>query len=47
LLPDSTHRDGAVRLDRAAEIALDELAAEMQRAWIDRLGDALRHRRLM
>ena len=43
LLADRTHGDGAVGLERAAQIALDEFPAEMQRPRVDGLDAALRH----
>ena len=42
LLADGAHGDGAVGLDRAAQIAIDELAREMEGARIDGLDEALR-----
>ena len=43
LLADGSHGDGAVGLDRAAQIAFDEFSAEMQGARVGSLDAALRH----
>jgi hypothetical protein len=47
LLPNPAHGDGAVGLERAAEVAFDEFPAEMQGARVDGLDAALRHGPLM
>ena len=47
LLADRAHRDRAVRLDGAAEIALDEFAGEVKRLRVGGLDPGLRHRRLV
>src|SRR5262249_23176071 len=43
LLPDESHGDAAVGLERATQIAFNEFPAEMQGPWVGSLDAALRH----
>jgi hypothetical protein len=45
LLRDQAHRHLAVGIDRGAEVALDELARQVQRLRVDDLDSRRRHRR--